>query len=156
MQLKYIKTHPNAKAPQRTTPGAACFDLSVATVENYAEIGVTVTHGAPITVDTGLAFQIPPGHVGLVFSRSGHGFNHDVRLANCVGVIDSDYRGSVKVKLTCDDPDYSETRLPLRINPGDRVAQLMVLKLPDVVLLECDELSQTERGAGGFGSTGSK
>ena len=93
-----------------------------------------------------------PYQVMLVFSRSGHGFNHAVRLANSVGVIDSDYRGEVKVKLACDDCPDDEP--PLKINPGDRIAQAMVLPIPRVEFEEVTELSATARGQGGFGSTG--
>lgn len=100
------------------------------------------------TFDTGLAFEIPPGWVMLIFSRSGHGFKSQTRLANCVGVIDSDYRGQVSVRLTVDAGGG------LSVAHGDRIAQAMLVPIPRVELIEVDELSDTERGAGGFGSTG--
>jgi dUTP pyrophosphatase len=107
-----------------------------------------VAPGRSIVVDTGLAVEIPAGFVMLVFSRSGHGFKSGVRLANSVGVIDSDYRGEVKVKLQNDGSTNFE------VMPGDRVAQAMLLPVPVVSLEWADELSDTERGANGHGSTG--
>ena len=86
----------------------------------------------------------------LIYSRSGHGFKNDIRLANCTGVIDSDYRGEVKVKLTSDgDCDFA-------VNAGDRIAQAMLIPVPKVELMAVTELSDTERGTGGFGSTGNE
>lgn len=148
--VKVKKLHPEAIMPRYATEGAACFDL------HMCEPGtepLTMSGGAygsvrGATFDTGLAFEIPPGHVMLVFSRSGHGFNSDVRLANCVGVIDSDYRGEVKVRLAAD------TSRTLDLKHGDRIAQALVMPLTDVLLIEVDELSDTARGTGGFGSTG--
>ena len=84
----------------------------------------------------------------LIYSRSGHGFKNDVRLANCVGVIDADYRGELMVKLTGDT--YGQ----LTIKPGDRIAQAMLVPVMKVHFKEVQELSETVRGAGGFGSTG--
>jgi dUTP pyrophosphatase len=72
-----------------------------------------------VMCDTGLAVEVPTGMVLMVYSRSGHGFNHLIRLANSVGVIDSDYRGTIKVRLVCDDPDDDDP--PVLIKPGDRV-----------------------------------
>lgn len=103
-------------------------------------------------IDTGLAFEIPEGHVMLIFSRSGHGFKNNIRLGNCVGVIDADYRGPVKVKLAADD--MGDWYTGLCIEYGDRIAQGMVIPFPSVEFVVSDELSATERGKGGFGSTG--
>lgn len=152
MQLKFKKLHAAAKPPRFASVGAACFDLHADTVEGYSHIPSTIYPGAPVVCGTGLAFELPPGHAMLVFSRSGHGFNDNIRLANCVGVIDSDYRGEVKVKLTQDGvEDESPHNL---IKPGDRIAQALIVQLPTVQLVEAQELSETERGTGGFGSTG--
>lgn len=122
-------------------PGAACFDIA-STQAGY------VCGGKTMTFPTGLQFEVPDGHVMLVFSRSGHGFKHGVRLANSVGVIDSDYRGEVMVKLTNDGLHG------FNVEEGDRIAQAMILPVQQVALTESDELSNTERGEGGFGSTG--
>lgn len=147
MNLKIKKLDPAAILPTYATPGAACFDLYA--LPSSSE-GAMVRVGEPCTIPTGLAFEVPEGHVMLIFSRSGHGFNSDTRLANCVGVIDSDYRGEVKVKLTRDQSGADA----LNFKPGDRVAQAMVIPVQQVAFTEVSELSATERGAGGFGSTG--
>ena len=88
----------------------------------------------------------------LVFSRSGQGFKDAVRLANCTGVIDSDYRGDVKVKL---QRDHAEHDLPVFVDHGDRIAQAMIIPVEQAQFEVVDELSETQRGTGGFGSTGS-
>lgn len=137
-----------AKMPMRATPGSACFDLYALEggwVGRQGEMHV-VNPGAA-TFRTGLAFEVPPGYALMVYSRSGHGFKNNVRLSNCVGIIDSDYRGEVLIRLRADD-------VPMQVNAGDRIAQVMLIELPVVGLEVVGELSDTERGAGGFGSTG--
>lgn len=141
MKVRVQKLHPDAVLPTYASDGAACFDLR--TIE-AGEVGAYQAN----TFRTGLAFEIPDGHVMLVFSRSGHGFKHGLRLANCVGVIDADYRGEVMVRLRNDGP------IRFGFEPGDRVAQAMILPVPSVEMGEVAELSTTQRGAGGFGSTG--
>lgn len=141
LSLKIKKLHPDAVVPKYATPGAACFDL--VSIDEMA-IGAGAAH----TFRTGLAFEVPPGWAMMVYSRSGHGFKHGVRLANCVGVIDSDYRGEVQVRLANDG------LTTIRICPGDRIAQAMLVPIPQVQMVEVEELSDTERGTGGFGSTG--
>lgn len=132
--------------PSFASAGAACFDLhaDLKSEDGCEQIIFSYEH----IFRTGLAFDIPEGYALMVYSRSGHGFKNDVRLANCVGVIDSDYTGEVKVKLTIDG------ELPYIVKHGDRIAQAMLIKLPSVQLVEVDELKTTERGANGFGSTG--
>ena len=152
MKIKVQKLHPDAVVPTYITPGAACFDLyaldggwvGAVNAENAEQ--KTVSKGAAV-FRTGLAFEVPAGHVMLIFSRSGHGFNHDVRLSNCVGVIDSDYRGEVKVKLRSEEK-------PFAVHSGDRIAQAMILPVPAVEIELAETLSSTQRGTGGFGSTG--
>lgn len=139
--LKVKKLHPETVIPSYATEGAACFDISSTDIAN-----IYPKHSA--VVGTGLAFEIPQEHVLLIFSRSGHGFKNDVRLANCVGVIDSDYRGELKVKLT-NDGEYG-----FYVSPGDRIAQGMLLPVKQVTFEEVEELSDTSRGDKGFGSTG--
>jgi dUTP pyrophosphatase len=141
-----------AQVPTYATLGSACFDIHVdgsTWPERTKETGLQIHPYAPYHLSTGLAFEIPSGHVMLVFSRSGHGFNRGVRLSNCTGVIDSDYRGELKVSITNDMP---ETRFVVK--PGDRIAQGMILPIAQVHFVFSDELSQTERGEGGMGSTG--
>jgi len=158
MNLKIKKLHPAAIVPTYASEGAACFDL-------HSIGGPLSAHGLhpgdKATFRTGLSFEVPPGWVMMIYSRSGHGFKNDVRLANCVGVIDSDYRGEVLVKLTSDQhvrPNILGT-LPfaaaaMAIQPGDRIAQAMLVPVERVTFTMADELSNTARGAGGFGSTG--
>jgi dUTP pyrophosphatase len=142
MQVKMKKLREDAVTPTYSTPGSACFDLSVPTDEGDRHSGI-----GTLAVDTGLAFEVPEGFAMLVFSRSGQGFKSNTRLANCVGIIDSDYRGQLKVKLTRDDDG------PLVVKAGDKIAQALVLPVEQVQFLLVDELSDTERGEQGFGST---
>ena len=153
MQIKIKKIHPDAKEPTYATDGSGCFDLRAMSVRGAHTIGALVDQGSPVTCGTGLAFEIPPGWAMLIFSRSGHGFKDNVRLSNAVGVIDADFRGEVKVKLTC-DIDPPDDKPGLFVKPGDRIAQVLVLPVERVNFIFADELSDTERGTGGFGSTG--
>jgi len=154
MHLKVKKLDPAAILPVYATPGAACFDIHALTPWGSPDWDShearRVDGSSPQTFRTGLAFEIPDGHVMLVFSRSGHGFKNDVRLANATGIIDADFRGELMVKLTCD----SDLSQELIVRPGDRIAQAMIVPIPRVEMVEVDELGTTERGAGGLGSTG--
>lgn len=144
MQVKIKKVHPDAVIPAYATTGAACFDFTFIGKPLYDYLGNA-------TLRTGLSFEIPEGFVMMVYSRSGHGFKYGVSLVNGTGVIDSDYRGEVMVKLHADGVDgqaFLDT-----INPGERIAQAMIIPVPQVQFVE-GELSETERGNGGFGSTG--
>lgn len=141
MKLRIQKLHPDASLPSYATDGAACFDLH--TIEQ-----ADVPPHQAATFRTGLAVEVPPGHVLMVFSRSGHGFKHGLRLANAVGIIDSDYRGELMVRI------HNDSRIPFGFEPGDRIAQAMILPIPTVEIVEAAELTETARGTGGFGSTG--
>jgi dUTP pyrophosphatase len=141
MKLKVQRIHRRASLPEYKTAGAACLDIR--TIE-HGEVESRAGH----VFRTGLQVEVPAGYVLLIFSRSGHGFNNDLRLANCVGVIDSDYRGEILVKLTNDSP------IAFGFEPGDRIAQAMLVQIPRVEIEESSDLSETERGDGGFGSTG--
>jgi dUTP pyrophosphatase len=142
MKLKIKRLDERAIIPKFATDGAACFDL------HAIDSGIVFGDDSR-EFETGLAFEVPPSHVMLVYSRSGHGFKSDIRLSNCVGVVDSDYRGSVAVKLRADNVELST-----HFAAGDRIAQAMIVALPVVQIEEVDELSDTARGAAGFGSTG--
>lgn len=154
LNIRIKLTHPNARVPtygsEDGSEGAACFDLYAATVNGAAQIGDICYPGHPVVVDTGLAFEVPEGYMLRIASRSGLAFKHGIEAFP--GVIDSDYRGPVKVLLKCwhlgdDEP-------PVRINPGERVAQAYICAVPRVTFTEVEELSATARGVGGFGSTG--
>lgn len=147
MNLKICKLHPNAITPTYGSEGAACFDLH-AILDNDVKADA-ILPGCSFVVRTGLAFEVPPGHVLQIFSRSGHGFKHGVRLANGTGIVDADYRGEVLVCLHNDNPDDAFV-----INNGDRIAQAMLMPVPRVTFHLVEQLSITERGAGGFGSSG--
>ena len=141
MQVKFKKTDERAKMPTMATVGAACFDLFAA--------DVVTTEPNAVVYNTGLQFEIPQGHVMMIYSRSGHGFNKGITLANGTGVIDSDYRGDIKVKLVS-----SVTHSAQFPQVGERIAQAMILPVPLVGFYMTAKLSQTQRGEGGFGSTG--
>ena len=134
---------PNASLPRYATPGAAGMDLCACLSER-----VTLAPGERALIPTGLAVSIPQGYVGLVFARSGLATKQGIALANGVGVIDSDYRGEVKVAL------INLSSEPVTIQHGERIAQLAVMPVVQVTPVEVDDLDQTDRGAGGFGSTG--
>lgn len=152
IELKFKKLTADAVIPTYGTTGAACFDF-------YSTENGTVKNGdiksssyaftpAAQVFSTGLSVEIPTGYALMIYSRSGSGFKNNVRLANCVGVIDSDYRGEIKIKLTADEAGR------LVVKQGDRIAQGMIIAVPQVTLVEASELTDTERGTGGFGSTG--
>ena len=142
MKLKVKKLHANAQLPVYGSEGAGCFDLHCCNFQ-----GADLHPGEVTKVPTGLAFEIPEGHCMLLFSRSGHGAK-GIRLANSVGVIDSDYRGDVGILMFNDGKEVKS------IAPGERVAQAMIIPVPSCSFEEVDELSDTVRGEGGFGSTG--
>jgi len=148
MELKIKALSPrigqDIPAPRFATPGAAAMDLCACVDEP-----VTLAPGQRTLIPTGIAIALPdPGHVALVFARSGLGIKKGICLSNGVGVIDSDYRGEIGVGLVnLSDDAYT-------IAPGDRIAQLMVVPVVQPELRFTDELDETERGRGGFGSTG--
>lgn len=150
MKLKIQLQHPNAKQPTYGTDGAACFDLYAATVNGAASIGDVVYPGHPVICDTGVAFEVPEGYMLQVRSRSGLAFKHGVEAFH--GTIDSDYRGTVQVLLTCAHLDDDEP--PVKINPGDRIAQACLIAVPRVEFETVEQLSFSDRASSGFGSTG--
>lgn len=150
MKLRIRKTHPNARVPVYATEGAACFDLHAATVNDTQHIGDVVYPGHPVICDTGLAFAVPDGYMLQVRSRSGLAFRYGIEAFH--GTIDPDYTGSVKVMLTCHHLD--DDAPPVRINPGDRIAEACLVPAPRCVFEVVEQLAATERGSGGFGSSG--
>ena len=141
--LKIKRLAEDVALPCRGTPGSAGFDLQA-----HLAQAVTIAPGEWEMIPTGLAMEIPAGQAGMVFSRSGLGSKNGIVVAQGVGVIDSDYRGEVKVPLR------NLGKEPYRVEPGARIAQLILLPvcLPPVV--EVQALTETRRGTGGFGSTG--
>jgi len=132
-------------APERATPQAAGFDLR-ARVDGSLEL----LPGARGVVPTGIAIALPPGFEAQVRPRSGLAMKHGLSVINAPGTVDSDYRGEIRVLL------INLGHEPMRIRRGDRIAQLVVQRLPRIVLREIAELPETVRGAGGFGHTGDR
>ncbi|XOQ43029.1 MAG: Deoxyuridine 5'-triphosphate nucleotidohydrolase [Clostridium sp.] len=144
MKIRIKKVKPNAVLPTRGSEGAAGLDL-------YACIDepILIEPRGLYRIPTGVAIALPgPETVGLIFPRSGLGVKHGVSLSNAVGVIDSDYRGELIVGL-CNTGDT-----PYLLSPGERFAQLVVMPVYQAELEETDDLGETQRGTGGFGSTG--
>ena len=130
--------------PFYASAGAAGMDLCAC-----VDVAVTIAPRQIVSLPTGIAIALPSAdYVALVFARSGLGIKHGIALANGVGVIDSDYRGEIRVGLV------NQSDAPYTIQPGDRVAQLAVVPVVQAQLIPCAALDETERGAGGFGSTG--
>ncbi len=144
--LRLHRLRPDAKLPRYATAGAAGLDLHAA-----LDAPLTLKPGARAAVPTGLALALPPGHEGQVRPRSGLARRHGVTVANAPGTIDEDYRGELQVLLI----NLGESEVVLA--PGDRIAQLVVAPVVQVEVEEVADagaLGDTERGAGGFGSTG--
>lgn len=143
MEIKVKKLDERAVLPSRSSAGAAGADLRA-----LADAAFEIAPGETAFVRTGLALELPEGFAGFVFARSGLASKGGLAPANKVGVIDSDYRGEVIVAL------HNHSNKPVTVEPGQRIAQLVVMPvvMADYVLSE--ELSDTERGSGGFGSTG--
>lgn len=146
MELKIKKLKSNAKVPKRATNGSAGMDL-YACIEN----SVTLAPQELVIVPTGIAIELPDNScAAFLYARSGLGVKHGICLSNGVGVIDSDYRGEICAGL-CNVSDK-----PYVIEPGERIAQMVIAPVLTPDITEVDELSDTSRGAGGFGSTGKK
>ena len=141
MELKICRLKPEAVIPERAYSGDAGLDL--ASCER-----VELAPGERDTIGTGLAVAIPDGYAGFVQPRSGLAARHGIALVNSPGLIDSGYRGELRVVALNTDRGSSFT-----IEPGMRIAQLVIMRLPDVELVEVEELPVSERGARGFGSS---
>ncbi len=139
MQVRIKKEHPDSKIPSYAKPGDAGMDLTA--------VGVTYSDDK-VTYETGLAFEIPEGYVGLVFPRSSN-CKKDLLLTNSVAVIDSGYRGTVKMVYR-----HAKDAAPAEYVVGDRVGQILILPYPQIEFVEAQALSESVRGTGGFGHTG--
>ena len=140
-QVSFTKLDRELPSPSQAHSGDAGFDLVAAT-------DVELAPGERAAVPTGLAVAIPEGFAGLVLPRSGHAARHGIGLVNAPGLIDSGYRGEIRVLLINHGAD------PVVFRRGERVAQLMIVPLPQVDLVEVHSLGETARGTGGFGSSG--
>ena len=144
MELKIKRVHPDAVLPRRATDGSAGMDLCARLSEP-----LTVAAGERVCIPTGIAVGLPsPETVALIFARSGLAVRHGLTLSNCVGVIDSDYTGEIQVGL------INQSAEPYTVQPGERIAQMVIAPVLLPTVREVEELTETARGAGGFGSTG--
>lgn len=141
--IKIKKLSDKATIPTRGSEQAAGYDLYSANLEM-----ITIAPHETFKVPTDLAIEIPNGYFGGIFARSGLATKQGLRPGNCVGVVDSDYRGNVTVAL------HNDTDIPRVIDIKERIAQLVILPYLNVEFNEVNELNETERGANGFGSTG--
>jgi dUTP pyrophosphatase len=144
-KIRFIRLRPDAQAPVYASADAAGADLR-ACLDAPAEIAPSET----ALIRTGLAVEIPEGYAGLVFARSGLAMKRDLAPANKVGVVDSDYRGELMVAL------HNHGTCPRTVEPGERIAQLVLVPVLRAAFEEAESLGATARGAGGFGSTGTK
>jgi len=157
-----IELQPGAKVPTYETDGASGFDFYA---HKLCQKGKS--HGVTdfAVWSTGVMMEIPEGYSLLLLSRSGHGVFSDIRLANSIGLIDSDYRGEIFVGLRqdssfCKEAAEDNTSFPARprlgldaVKPGDRIAQGIIVQTPRISFIQCSELSPTQRGEKGLGST---
>lgn len=139
--VKFVKRYPDAQLPQYKTSGSAGMDLC--TVERFM-----LRPGESKLIDTGLSMELPPGYEAQIRPRSGLALKHGITVLNSPGTIDSDYRGPVKVMLINHGPYVRTFMCP------DRIAQMVIAKVSAVQAEWVEELTDTERGEGGFGSTG--
>ena len=140
--LRVRRLDPRAQLPTRAYPDDAGLDL-------YALEAARLHPGERGSIRTGVAVEIPPGRAGLVLPRSGLAARHGIALVNAPGLIDAGYRGEIRVLLLNTDSD-----LPFAVEPGDRIAQLVLVRVELPAVAEVESLAVSERGAGGFGSSG--
>ena len=143
MNINITKLTGSAKLPERGSEYAAGYDLFADITEE-----VKIAPHQTLMIGTGLAMEIPVGYFGGVFARSGLSAKEGLRPANCTGVVDADYRGEIKVAL------HNDSEIERIVIVGEKIAQLVVLPFLSVEFDEVDTLSETQRGTGGFGSTG--
>ena len=160
MNVKIKKLYDDVVLPTKAHETDACFDIyaycpdaeyvewEVEKTSFVAKPGIKLYPGQAVTIDTGFCTDIPEGYFAPVFCRSGLGIKQHVRLSNSVGIIDSSYRGEWKVAL------HNDGEKAQIIHHGDRIAQFTILPVLNVNLVEAEKLDETERGEGGFGSSG--
>ena len=141
VQVRVKRLSPDAKIPKAAKVGDVAFDL-------YSVIDYEIKPGERYAIPTGIALEIPPGYEGQVRPRSGLALKEGITVLNAPGTIDSGYRGEVKTIMI----NHGDT--PFQITKGMRISQLAIRPVPEITFLEVDELPNTDRGEGGFGSTG--
>lgn len=145
MVLKLMRVREGAIIPKQATVGSAGYDLCAC-----IDAPQTIEPGERCVFPSGLAAEIPAGTAGFVFTRSGLGIKKGIHVTNGVGVIDSDYRGEIRIGL------HNLSAEPYTVQPGERIAQMIIMPYFAPVIEEVTSLTETDRGAGGFGSTGTK
>lgn len=145
MVLKLMRVREDAIIPKQATAGSAGYDLCAC-----MDAPQTIEPGERCVFPSGLAAEIPAGTAGFVFTRSGLGIKKGIHVTNGVGVIDSDYRGEIRIGL------HNLSAEPYTVQPGERIAQMIIMPYFAPVIEEVTSLTETDRGAGGFGSTGTK
>ena len=145
MVLKLMRVREGAIIPKQATAGSAGYDLCAC-----MDAPQTIEPGERCVFPSGLAAEIPTGTAGFVFTRSGLGIKKGIHVTNGVGVIDSDYRGEIRIGL------HNLSAEPYTVQPGERIAQMIIMPYFAPVIEEVTSLTETDRGAGGFGSTGTK
>lgn len=143
MKVKIKKLNTNAEVPTRGSKEAAGYDL-------YSNSDVEIRPEGTIKVNTGIAMEIPKGYFGAIYARSGLATKEGLRPANCVGVIDSDYRGEIIVAI------HNDSNIVRVVEKGERIAQIVIMPYLSIEFEEVDNLDETKRGNGGFGSTDKK
>ncbi len=143
MILKVKKLNENAIVPCKATKDSAGYDLHA-----LIEADIVLNAGERIVIPTGIAVELPLDTAGMIYTRSGLGIKHGIHVTNGVGVIDSDYRGEIRVGL------HNLSHEPYTIKPNDRIAQLVITPVISADIVETEVLNDTVRGEGGFGSTG--
>lgn len=146
MEVRIKKLNDTAIIPTLGSVEAAGCDIYANLVEDAGS--VTIGPGATHFIKTGIAMEVPKQYAGLIYARSGLASKRGLRPANCVGVIDSDYRGEIMVAL------HNDSDVPQTINHGERIAQMVITPYIRPEFVETDDLTDTERGEGGFGHTG--
>lgn len=145
---------PGFQAPTYSTPGSAAFDIR-------SPVSFMIAEGEGMTFKLGFAAEVPEGYVAIICPRSGLGSKHGLGLRNTIGVIDSDYRGEWQATITkdfLDDDDDEQDGIftAITVNKGDRILQCMIIPVEQVDFVITETLSETDRGTGGYGSTGIK
>lgn len=148
MELKFKRLTDTMTIPTKAHPTDACFDIYADALSFRSDGEIWIAPHETVLIPTGFATNIPHGYWGAIFARSGLASKQGLRPANCVAVIDEPYTGEWKVPL------HNDTNEPKLIKHGERIAQFTLLPYYDIQLTEVNELYTTDRGAGGFGSTG--
>lgn len=143
MNIQVKQVNENAILPHRATISSAGADLYACLTED-----IVINPSERLLIPTGIAMAIPEGYGGFIFPRSGTASKYGISLSNCVGVVDSDYRGEIRIAI------INHSRDSYVIKNGDRIAQMVIMPVDLCSYTECDSLDETERGEGGFGSTG--